>query len=134
MEHSLAEAQAREEKRQAAIKQQYRLANQVQDAYEQTDDLYKVTYKHVSYGEIPVSTKAPCTVPMVAPIPSHYDAGGIETIDFIKAKLTPEQYKGYLLGNIIKYSSRLNFKGDSKKDAAKLHDYTSWLGQHIIGV
>ena len=42
--------------------------------------------------------------------PKHYTAGGIETIDFIKAKLTKEQYEGYLLGNIIKYSSRMGLK------------------------
>lgn len=34
---------------------------------------------------------------------TYYDAGGIETLDVIKAKLTPEQYHGYLLGNVIKY-------------------------------
>lgn len=34
---------------------------------------------------------------------SYYDAGGIETLDVIKAKLTPEQYQGYLQGNAIKY-------------------------------
>jgi hypothetical protein len=28
--------------------------------------------------------------------PDHYMTGGIETIDFIKAKLTEEQFKGYL--------------------------------------
>lgn len=42
--------------------------------------------------------------------PSHYTAGGIETIDYIKAKLTPEQYEGYLLGNVIKYTSRYQYK------------------------
>ena len=39
----------------------------------------------------------------------HYDAGNLETLDIIKAKLTPEQYEGFLLGNIIKYSCRANF-------------------------
>lgn len=34
---------------------------------------------------------------------SYYDAGGIETLDVIKAKLTNDQYQGYLLGNAIKY-------------------------------
>lgn len=29
---------------------------------------------------------------------SYYDEGGIETLDIIKAKLSPEQYKGFLLG------------------------------------
>ena len=59
--------------------------------------------------------------------PSHYTAGGIETIDFIKAKLTKEQYEGYLLGNTIKYASRLGLKGQPVLDAGKLHWYTKEL-------
>lgn len=51
---------------------------------------------------------------------NYYDAGKIETIDIIKAKLTPEQYAGYLLGNVIKYACRLNFKGDAVRDSEKL--------------
>lgn len=43
--------------------------------------------------------------------PSHYTMGGIETLDFIKAKLTLEEYQGYLKGNILKYLSRERFKG-----------------------
>ncbi|HHW91071.1 MAG TPA: DUF3310 domain-containing protein [Firmicutes bacterium] len=42
--------------------------------------------------------------------PDHYKTGGIETIDFIKAKLTEEQFKGYLAGNVIKYLSRFEHK------------------------
>jgi len=58
---------------------------------------------------------------------SYYDAGGIETIDVIKAKLTEEQYKGYLLGNIIKYSCRLNHKGQAVRDAEKIKTYSAEL-------
>lgn len=64
------------------------------------------------------------------PVPrpnSHYDSGGISVIDVIKAKLTPEQYKGFLLGNAIKYALRMNFKGQESSDAAKLDEYTTWL-------
>ena len=32
--------------------------------------------------------------------PAHYTDGGIETIDFIRAKLTPEEFAGYCKGNI----------------------------------
>jgi len=60
---------------------------------------------------------------------SYYDAGGIETLDVIKAKLTPEQYEGYLLGNIIKYATRLNFKGSAERDAAKLANYSRWFAE-----
>lgn len=63
--------------------------------------------------------------------PAHYTAGGIETIDFIKAKLTKEQYEGYLLGNIIKYSSRIGLKGQAKLDAGKLNWYTRELEKRV---
>jgi len=62
---------------------------------------------------------------------TYYDAGGIETIDIIKAKLTPEQFKGYLLGNILKYASRINFKiadiRHQTRDAEKLSIYAKWF-------
>ena len=57
----------------------------------------------------------------------YYDAGGISTMDIIKAKLTPEQYKGFLLGNQIKYSCRLNHKGDPQRDAEKAANYARLL-------
>ena len=44
------------------------------------------------------------------PKSTYYDAGGIETMDIIRAKLTPEQFKGFLLGNSLKYLCRVNFK------------------------
>jgi len=46
--------------------------------------------------------------------PAHYTVGGIETIDFIKAKLTPEEFIGYLKGNVIKYLSRAPHKGGTE--------------------
>ena len=61
------------------------------------------------------------------PKSTHYDAGGIEVNAVIKAKLTPEQYKGWLLGNTIKYSLRLNHKGTPERDAEKLANYSEWL-------
>jgi len=42
--------------------------------------------------------------------PPHYTSGGIETIDYMQAKLTPEQFEGYLAGNVIKYISRYQHK------------------------
>jgi len=60
---------------------------------------------------------------------TYYDAGGIETIEVIRAKLTPQQLEGYYLGNVIKYSSRLNFKGRAQRDAEKLARYSRWLDE-----
>lgn len=63
----------------------------------------------------------------------HYEAGGIETIEFIKAKLTPEQYRGYLLGTIIKYLSRTNTKGETEADARKALVFLTWYVETFDG-
>jgi hypothetical protein len=57
----------------------------------------------------------------------HYDAGGISAIDVIRAKLTAEQFRGFLLGNVIKYALRFNHKGAPGKDSAKMVEYAAWL-------
>jgi len=57
------------------------------------------------------------------PKSSYYDVGGIETLDIIKAKLTPEEYLGYIRGNLLKYSCRLRHKGDPERDAEKVTYY-----------
>lgn len=57
---------------------------------------------------------------------TYYDAGGISTLDYIKAKLTPEQYEGFLLGNVLKYTSRYRLKGGIN-DLKKAQDYLAWL-------
>lgn len=43
--------------------------------------------------------------------PKHYTQGGIETIDFIKAKLGVEGTIAYCMGNVIKYTTRWKDKG-----------------------
>ena len=43
---------------------------------------------------------------------TYYDAGGIESIDILRAKLTPDQFTGFCIGNAIKYLTRCNFKHD----------------------
>lgn len=58
--------------------------------------------------------------------PDHYTQGGIETIDFIKAKLTPEEFEGYCKGNVIKYVSREGDKGGTE-DLRKAAVYLDWL-------
>lgn len=59
--------------------------------------------------------------------PSHYTAGGIETIDYLRAKLTPDEFRGYLKGSIIKYLSRANLKGAEQQDYAKASFYATML-------
>lgn len=63
----------------------------------------------------------------VDPKSTYHNAGGVHTIEVIRAKLTPEQYKGYLLGNIIKYTLRANFKDSFERDCEKVEVFSNWL-------
>lgn len=65
---------------------------------------------------------------------SYYDVGDISVIDIIRAKLTEEQYRGFLLGNIIKYSLRINHKGQEKADSGKISEYSMWLNESYYKV
>jgi hypothetical protein len=58
--------------------------------------------------------------------PNHYTSGGIEVIDYIRAKLTPAQLKGYYVGNLLKYLSRADHKG-GVEDYKKAQVYLRWL-------
>ena len=58
--------------------------------------------------------------------PDHYKHGGIETIEYMKAKLTKEQFEGYLLGNVLKYVSRYRHK-DGVNDLKKAKWYLERL-------
>ena len=52
--------------------------------------------------------------------PIHYNTGKIESIDYIEDVLTPEEYRGFIKGNIIKYISREKHKnGDEDLKKAK---------------
>jgi hypothetical protein len=45
--------------------------------------------------------------------PDHYRQGSIECIDAIEAALTPEEFRGYCKGNIIKYTWRERHRGEA---------------------
>ena len=65
--------------------------------------------------------------------PTHYTTGGIETIDYMQAKMSEEQFKGYLLGNVIKYTSRFQLKNgaeDLKKARWYLNKLVEWGESH----
>jgi len=64
---------------------------------------------------------------------TYYDAGGIETIDIIKAKLTKEQWLGYLLGNQIKYTCRMMHKTPNapERDCEKTNLYGKLLEEEL---
>lgn len=53
----------------------------------------------------------------------HYAGTEIETIDFIFDKLGFEGGLAYILGNILKYASRLFYKGQARSDMEKILNY-----------
>jgi hypothetical protein len=56
----------------------------------------------------------------------HYSVGGLETIEIMKAKFTPEEFRGYLKGNVVKYIFRYRHK-DGLRDLQKATTYLNWL-------
>lgn len=61
--------------------------------------------------------------------PSHYTFGNVETIDYIKAKFTPEMFEGLCVGAAIQYLSRYKHKG-GLEDLKK----AQWYLDKIIAV
>ena len=57
--------------------------------------------------------------------PSHYTFGDIEVIDYIRDKLTPDEFIGYCIGNVMKYISRWRHKA-GKEDLEKAEVYLRW--------
>jgi hypothetical protein len=59
--------------------------------------------------------------------PAHYNRGGIECIDAIRAQLSDMEWQGYLRGQIAKYNWRLGAKDDVTQEAGKLLFYSRLL-------
>jgi hypothetical protein len=58
--------------------------------------------------------------------PDHYNKGAIEAIQAIKASMHPQEFKGYLKGNCLKYLWRYEYK-NGIEDLKKAQVYLGWL-------
>lgn len=67
----------------------------------------------------PTKTVIRETRPDMVNNPPHYTDGGIEAIDYIEAKLGPDGFRSYCVGNALKYISRAGKKGSAKEDLSK---------------
>lgn len=56
----------------------------------------------------------------------HYTANGIEPIEIMRQNMTQDEYRGFLLGNIIKYPLRYKRK-NGLEDLKKAKTYLTWL-------
>lgn len=72
-------------------------------------------------------------MPKFKPPVSHYDRGKVQPIDFIESSFTPDEYRGYLAGNVIKYISRYHYKNIPLEDLQKAKIYLNWLIEHEGG-
>lgn len=62
--------------------------------------------------------------------PNHYTTGGIECIEYIQEKLTPEEFRGYIKGNVIKYLTREQHK-NGDEDILKARWYLNRLADTL---
>jgi DNA-binding CsgD family transcriptional regulator len=84
------------------------------DEYKQAKAVKKDDWKKISL------TNPNTPIQKADPVnhPAHYKVGGIETIDFIEAKKL-----GYNLGNVVKYITRSDHKGNRLQDLRKAQWY-----------
>lgn len=64
--------------------------------------------------------------------PKHYTSGKYEIIDIIEGQMTKEEFTGYCVGNILKYTFRYKNK-NGIEDLKKAQWYLGKLIQSIEG-
>ena len=64
--------------------------------------------------------------------PMHYTVGGYEALDVIKAKLSPEEWRGAMKFNVLKYLMRANYKGSHDQDCKKAEFYAKELSNALL--
>lgn len=64
--------------------------------------------------------------------PKHYQVlDSIEAIQIIASSMTKQEFKGYCLGNIIKYRLRAGNKDDTAQDIAKANQYIKLYDKYL---
>jgi hypothetical protein len=63
--------------------------------------------------------------------PPHYTTGGIETLDVIRAKMSSDRFQGYLMGNVLKYLLRCEYKEKRIEDIKKAQFYLNALVEEM---
>lgn len=62
--------------------------------------------------------------------PSHYDMMGSNTIEILAAALTLDEWRGFCLGNTLKYRIRAGKKDDLQQDIDKANNYERLYEKH----
>ena len=59
--------------------------------------------------------------------PGYYERSAMQPLEVMQRIMTAEQFKGFLLGNCIKYRMRCENKGQRDSDMYKARQYAYWL-------
>lgn len=58
----------------------------------------------------------------------YYTANGLSPIEAMKnGFVTKEEYRGFLIGNVLKYINRFQYKDDALSDLYKCRRYVEYL-------
>ena len=90
---------------------------------------YRCTLEHLPKEDRPIKMPE-SSKPDNVNHPKHYLKGGLECIQVIEAQLTPQQYEGYLYGNVLKYMWRWPDK-NGLEDLRKAAKYLEWLQEEV---
>ena len=92
-----------------------------------------MTQSHEDYEWECLQKRIEQGTPQADPVnnPEHYNQGGIECIDAIKASMSAEEFAGYLKGNVQKYVFRYRNKGNPVQDLAKAKWYLDRLQDEV---
>lgn len=56
----------------------------------------------------------------------------VQPLEIMQEIMTPEEFRGFLFGNIIKYSCRCGKKDEPQKEFAKLRRYREWYDKAVL--
>ena len=56
----------------------------------------------------------------------HYIDSAMQPIEFMQTVMTPEQFRGFCIGNVVKYLVRAPYKQQEASDKAKAKQYAYW--------
>lgn len=129
-----------------ALKHEYKAPSKVKAKAKPTIAVATEEEKAKQYGKIEPKPEVAETPTMDVPVvdgtlnetmndavhhPQHYTLPGltVESVDVIRAVLTPEEFKGWCKGNALKYSLRAGRKDPTKEvqDLAKAGVFLSWI-------
>ena len=93
------------------------------NCYSECTDVEIERHYKILFGDTePTENAVENAVDMVNKAP-HYNKGGVECIKAIEASMSPEEYAGFLKGQVIKYVWRYRHKGKPVEDLDKARYY-----------